>query len=473
MTLAQARALCTGLEHEEHDPAADANALHALARWMMRFTPTLQCAPSGLFLDVTGTQRLFGSLQNLLEKIHRALASLKIRARLAIAPAPGAAWALTYADRPLPIVTDPRDLPDALSPLPPLALRLADDALALLHHLGLETVGHILRLPRDMLPARFGDELLRRIDQATARLPDPLNPLPWHEPIQASIDFDGVVDSLETLWQAFGQLIEQVIARLTRLGAGARQLTVTFIRPHAPPIERKIDLSAPSKNAANLFNLIRCTMETLGEATKRRRHEATKGKTDHRFTLRRSVAPSLRRSEPTGFTALRLAVPLLERLTEDQIHLLDQEEHASQTDLARLIERLKIRLGDQALLAIEPVESHIPERAYKTITPSPHPPITPSLPEPLRPLHLLPTPREIAVLVRPSHDRDGAPIAFTLDGRTRPITHAVGPERIAGQWWQSHHKTRDYFDVEDEDGRRWWVFRVFQTSRWFVHGVFK
>jgi protein ImuB len=76
-------------------------------------------------------------------------------------------------------------------------------------------------------------------------------------------------------------------------------------------------------------------------------------------------------------------------------------------------------------------------------------------------------------MVRPSYDRDGAPIAFTLDNQPRPIVHAVGPERIAGAWWDGHNKTRDYFDVEDNDGRRWWLFRVFQTSRWFLHGVFE
>jgi protein ImuB len=76
-------------------------------------------------------------------------------------------------------------------------------------------------------------------------------------------------------------------------------------------------------------------------------------------------------------------------------------------------------------------------------------------------------------MVRPSHDRDGAPIAFSLDNQPRPIVHAVGPERIAGAWWDGHNKTRDYFDVEDQTGRRWWLFRVSQTSRWFLHGIFE
>jgi protein ImuB len=76
-------------------------------------------------------------------------------------------------------------------------------------------------------------------------------------------------------------------------------------------------------------------------------------------------------------------------------------------------------------------------------------------------------------MVRPSHDRDGAPVAFTLEGESHRIVHAVGPERIAGAWWLGNDKTRDYFDVEDEAGRRWWLFRVLQSSKWYLHGTFE
>ena len=108
-------------------------------------------------------------------------------------------------------------------------------------------------------------------------------------------------------------------------------------------------------------------METVGEAkaTKRRRHEATKGGRNHLFTLRRSVATPLRRYEnyePKGFTGLRLAIPVAERLTEEQIFLLEQEDHLAHQELDRLTERLRIRLGPEALRPVQPVESHIPER---------------------------------------------------------------------------------------------------------------
>jgi protein ImuB len=77
-------------------------------------------------------------------------------------------------------------------------------------------------------------------------------------------------------------------------------------------------------------------------------------------------------------------------------------------------------------------------------------------------------------MAAPSPHRDGPPLSFTCaGGRVHRVVHCTGPERIAGLWWEGHTKTRDYFDVEDSTGRRFWLFRVLETGRWFVHGVFE
>jgi protein ImuB len=51
--------------------------------------------------------------------------------------------------------------------------------------------------------------------------------------------------------------------------------------------------------------------------------------------------------------------------------------------------------------------------------------------------------------------------------------HCVGPERIAGRWWDGNDKTRDYFDIADPTGNRFWLFRVSQTGKWYLHGTFE
>ena len=561
---------------------------------------------SGLFLDLTGCDRLFGGFPRIIEQIDESLRAMGIRATLAIAPTPGAAWAIASAGGENGRIVAPHELRDALAPLPCRALRLEDQTLEALYHLGIQTIGQLLALPRESLPSRFGPAILTRIDQALGRVAEPLVPLKCETPIEAVIEFDGAVDSLETIWLAFKRLIEQVIAELARRGCGARRIEMRFSRSCAPPIRKDILLSRPSRDPRNLFDLMRCAMEGMGEGsgfrvrgsvrfngetrnqkpesmandegrmtktaterrsdgggegsgfrvqssvaeplstqdsglrtglgTKARRHEGTGGMAPARthwqlvtgnWQLLQSKIKNRKSkiSPPSGFTAIRLAVPVFEPLAHQQIHLLEQEEHNAAMELDRLIERLVLRLGEEAVTQARLAESYLPERAYiaggrdggsdeatkrgsdgagggfgvrgsgfsgktsqhsglRTQDWAGHggteatPPIknqkskikNPS--HPPRPLCLLPTPREILVMVAPSHDRDGRPVSFTRDGQSHRVVHAIGPERIAGQWWEGHHRTRDYFTVEDESGRRLWIFRVRETGRWYVHGEF-
>ena len=221
----------------------------------------------------------------------------------------------------------------------------------------------------------------------------------------------------------------------------------------------------------NLFNLMRCAIEDVGWASP----------TTPTIRVSRWAVPTLRSLDPTvsneprGFVAIRLAVPLSEPIADEQIPLLEQEEHAGQVELDHLIERLVLRLGEESIARSTLVESHIPERAYAWHGHLAHveDPRAGSPCHGLRPLLFLNTPAEIRVMVSPSDDRDGRPISITQSGRVRRIIHAIGPERIAGQWWEAHNKTRDYFIVEDDAAHRSWVFRVRETGRWFLHGEFE
>ena len=119
------------------------------------------------------------------------------------------------------------------------------------------------------------------------------------------------------------------------------------------------------------------------------------------------------------------------------------------------------------------VESHLPERAFRcrvdaaaTLAQAPAPAVA-------RPLCLLPIPRCVKAIVIPSDGRDGVPISFTDGGQVHRLVHVKGPERIGGQWWNGHWKTRDYFDAQDDAGNRYWLFRVVQSGQWYLHGIFE
>ena len=88
---------------------------------------------------------------------------------------------------------------------------------------------------------------------------------------------------------------------------------------------------------------------------------------------------------------------------------------------------------------------------------------------PRRPLRLFTRPEPVTLLT-------------TIEGsqhlRWRKVQHAVthceGPERIAMEWWRHEmpQPARDYFRLEDGEGRRYWLYRAGVPPQWFLHGVF-
>lgn len=452
MTLAQARALDARVQHAPYEPHRDAAALEALGRWMMRFSPVVSIVPAeetdpAVFLDVTGCERLFDGLENLVHLVADALRRLGISARVALADTPGAAWGLTFERTDRPSMSTSRDITDRLRALPVYALRLDEPTLAKLHHLGLRTVGQVMDLPRQSLPARFGPLLLLRIDQMLGRIAEPLVPLRYLPVIEARIDFDGAVDSLEAIWLAFKELIGRIVTQLASLGRGARVIDVEFFAAYAQVQRQTIRLTRPSRDPVNLFNLLRCALENL--------------------------------ETEDGFVAIRLHVVVSEPLVDEQVPLLEHEQYAGESELAALIERLRLKLGEQAVVQAELIESYLPERAWQArsqIDLRPRRRSRAQAPSPLRarcrPLYLLPHPCEVQVMVSPSEDDEGQPVLFRRGRDVHRLRHAVGPERIAGEWWRGHGHTRDYFHVEDDAGRRYWLFRVRASRRWFLHGVF-
>jgi protein ImuB len=500
MTLAEAGALCANLQHLEHDPQKDLQGLHRLARWMVRFSPVVAVEPpDALFLDLTGSERLFHGIDRLAQLIHAGLTRLGLHFQMAIAETPGAAWAFAEGKCStfnVQLSTFNEEITNASLPveswtlsverwtfaqLPIRALRVNTDQILSFHNLGIHTIGQLMSLPRETLPARFGQTVLHRLDQALGKIPEPLVPIPHSQPIHTKIEFEGGVESLSDLWQAFKFLLEQIVFELRQRSCGARQLIAEFLLPGEAPILKTIALSRPTANLPTLWNLLRCTTETV-------------------------------KCGQDGFSGLKLSVPLFSRLSAEQLHLLDQEKQIAEQELDHLIERLRVRLGEASVLFPQPVESHLPEKAYELSVlgcglsavsgpwsgvsckkesadngqPTTHNPqpttdkspfvLIPPVDKPTtssrnRPLHLLPAPIEIHCSSLAADLDDRKPISFTHAGKVHPLVHCNGPERITGTWWEGRNKTRDYFETEDHDGERFWIFRVEETRKWYLHGT--
>ena len=172
----------------------------------------------------------------------------------------------------------------------------------------------------------------------------------------------------------------------------------------------------------------------------------------------------------------------MSRSPRRKTQLFDQQSMEEELELDRLLQRLRVRLGEAAVIRPTLVESYLPERAWKPAsdecTVIVTAPIFTTIPP--RPLTLFPMPIEIRVISEPSDDRTGRPRQFTWQGKVHRLIHTVGPERIAGEWWRGHRHTRDYYDAEDEGGQRFWMFRVVSAhsdetvgTRWFLQGRFE
>lgn len=96
----------------------------------------------------------------------------------------------------------------------------------------------------------------------------------------------------------------------------------------------------------------------------------------------------------------------------------------------------------------------------------------------IRPLKLLDRAEPIAVI---HASPDGLPRRFSWRGRVHEVLRAEGPERIAPEWWRERGgaRLRDYYRVEDGEGRRYWLYRHGHAAdgrggvpEWFLHGLY-
>jgi protein ImuB len=463
---ADARAIVPDLVSATAEPQEEARALEALALWCERFSPTVAIddavpVAEGLFLDMTGAAHLFGGEAALLREIVRRLKAADIPACAAMADTPGAAWALArYAAKPIALAPAGGSR-EALADLPVEALRLDEAAVRLLARFGLQRVGDLYPLPRSGLARRFRNEegltLVRRLDQALGVEAEPLTPQrpppdyrTWQLYAEPLIEMQGVAHALPALAEALAQQLE-------RDGRGARRLALDAFRTDGRVVRLTAGLSAPSRTAAHLIRLLK---------------EKGLEQLDLGF----------------GADALMLTATTAEPMVGAQGEL-DGDVKLAANALAGLIDRLSAKLGEGAVLSPQGVESHLPERSEGWRPAAPRPPASVA-PGPGRPRPLLmfdpPEPVE-AIADLP----DSAPIQFTWRRAAHRVAKAQGPERLSLEWWrplpaQGPHRTRDYYAVEDDAGRRFWLFRdglygrderMFEAAgdpplpRWWLQGV--
>lgn len=450
MLLTDACAILPALKTGEAAPLDEAKDLKKLAAWCRRYTPwTAPGGADGIALEVTGACHLLGGEQPLLHDLIQRFAGLGLTARAAMAGTLGAAWALARFGASDGIVAPEGGEARFIAPLPVKGLRLDESSCTLLKRLGLGAIGQLFDLPREALRARLGPGILLRLDQALGAQAEPLSPLQPEPVYAARRNFAEPVRAPGHLLFAAGHLAKDVAAQLERDGRGARRFALGFYDTQGGIFEISVSLARPSHKSDHVLRLFR-----------------------EKFTQAES-----RFNESLAFDAATLYAGRTEPLSGRQAALdggastLEQEE-----GLASLLDRLTARLGAGAVTRFHFKESHIPERAVTSVPVSDKT----SAPPPLRrqrPLLLLPQAEPVTVLAEVP---DYPPRRFTWRRVTFRVAKAEGPERLSREWWpdqQGTYRTRDYYRVEDETGRRFWLYRegLYERGdapRWYLHGLF-
>ena len=328
------------------------------------------------------------------------------------------------------------------------ALRIDGQIAAGLRRLGLHHVGQLAATARGPLARRFGPGLLLRLDQALGRVKEAIEPVLPPEAVAVRREFVEPISTPEAICTVLLVLVEEACTVLERRGEGARRLDLAFERVDGTVQVVRIGTARPVRNVRHLSRLL-----------------------DERIE---EVAPGL------GIEAMRLVLPSVEPLHPSQAASGLGADEAGDADLSELVDRLLNRLGAGQVYRLDASESDVPERSQQAV--------------PLheacgaaeawvsawpRPVRLLPRPEPVeALALLPSFP----PRAFTWRRVRHVVTHADGPERITGEWWRRPGErvaVRDYWTVENQAGRRFWLFRQGNGTdpatgglSWFLHGFF-
>ncbi|HTI66767.1 MAG TPA: DNA polymerase Y family protein [Caulobacteraceae bacterium] len=457
LTLSDARAQVPRLKAVDADPAADRRALRAIAELCRRYTPSLALdPPDGVDLNVTGSGPLFGGEAALARDLVARLARLGFSARYGLADTPGLARALArFGEAPIAGVGEREGV---LAPLPMAALRLEPQTLAMLRGLGLRRVGQILQAKvRPALARRLGEAVLQRLDEALGTRAAPLRLRLEVSPWMAERRLAEPVAMEDQVLRLVGALAGRLAERLEARRLGGRLYVLELHRVDGAVKRLAVAASRPLRDPARIAALFAERIAVLNEGLE----------ADYGFDLVRLWA---RRVQP--FDARPAAL---------------LQQGAGEAGFAALVDRLSARLGQGAVRRLVPVaQTRLPERAVRAVPfePGAAPawagePAASEEGAPLRPITLFapPQPIEVTAVVP-----EGAPDRFKWRRVLRRIVAAEGPERLEPEWGRSHAapRVRDYYRLEDEEGRRYWVFREGRYGqgpeapepRWFLHGLF-
>lgn len=461
MTLADARARVPNLNAIDMDRSADSAWLERMADFCDRYTPLVALdGESGVLLDISGCAHLFGGEAAMRDDVQERCTKAGMEVVLAIAATPDTARALARFGGGAIVETGLER--DAVAALPVGAIGMSNETALALNRAGLVTIGDLAARPRAPLTARFGTNITTNLSRVLGEEDIAITARRPLSPCTVDRRFGEPIGREEDVLATIEHLIEQAAKMLEKRGQGGTAFEASLFRTDGAVRRLTVETSLPTRKAAPLMRLFQERISTLADP----------------------LDPGF------GYDLLRLSVTACATFVQPQTSL-DSHEQADE-EVAALVDTLSTRLGKEAVQRFVNAQTHIPERAAYEVVAKDYPSTsfthqidmpdlrwaTPDANEPpSRPIHLFQHPQRIEALAQIP---DGPPLKFRWRRVLHEVARAEGPERIAPEWWRNDDAslTRDYYRLEDSQGRRFWVFREglynqeTQHPSWFMHGLF-
>jgi protein ImuB len=405
--------------------------------------------PDALLLEIKGSLKLFGSPERLHADIDAGWRRLALEVSSATAPstlaalwfARGAAHTGNAPGSPPTVIEDLRTLPGHLAELPIACTAWDGERLQTLRAMGVTRMGDLLRLPRAGLARRLGADMVRDLDIALGRQFAPRRAFVPRARFRARCDFETEIENVAYLEKALEPLIARCAQFLRERQAGIQALRLKLRHRTEPATGVHLGLASITGERRRLMGVLTQKLNGLELKAPVRGMELISGSLLPLSAASLDVFAGLAGAGTgTGAGCGRDTAP-------------------------QLVERLRARLGEEAVYGVASIPEHRPEAAWRRI-------------------HEL----SLATALRMGEKITGSGLG---EGMPRPVwlmdapllladelILEQGPERIESGWWDGRGVARDYYiarrtpRAHRPQGAKLWVFQERQSKRWYLHGVF-
>ena len=445
MTRADAEAQ-SGVQICERSGRLESLAHVALQDCLARFSPRCEAVAPDLFvLDISGVSTLIGTPAEIARCMREQAQNLTIYIKVGVAGNIDSAIHAARITKNTLVLPDGREA-EILKDAPLDVLDPSPEMLAIFHRWGIRRFGQLAALPQLALSERLGQEGLRlqRLAQGmSARI---LSPTPPAEAFEEEMEFDYLVEDLESLAFVFHRLIGQLVLRLTARAFAASEIHLHLHLDLAAEgatatqrvFARTLKLPVPTVDTALLIKLLQLDLES---------HPP--GAPVAKVLLH--VEPARPRTVQEGMFIPRGPEPQRLELTLAKLRRLVGEDRVGSPELIDRHLPVPFRVvgfmpkGSRSLAS----PRSISQTAARTFRPN--------------------------VPIRVEKMR-GAPRRIRFSGQYYPVLYASGPWRRSGEWWGRDRWGRDEWDLVLDNGEDKCLlvraYRDLVTKHWYVEAEY-